>query len=326
MNVEKSSHNENPKVSVCVQTYQHEAYISECLESILAQETTFPFEIIVGEDESKDNTRAICEKYAQQFPATIRLFKRSREDTIFMFGRPTGRFNVVENMKAAKGDYIAICEGDDYWTDSSKLQQQIEFLELNADAVGCFHNSSCVNGESEIIRDTYFEKDEHSWYDQEATLKTLKSRYSTAALVFRTSAIKDQLDQWIKIGSDFILDTLITRDGKLFYIDKNMSAYRIHSGGIWQGSTSVYNLQIDLARHLFLYKHPHYNKKYNHYLWNKIIVFYEEILHKTKDPALRAKYVTEEKEFINYSELRVYPFLFKKIAASLRYRFKKLIR
>lgn len=107
-----------PIVSVCVQTYQHEAYIKECLDSILAQKTSFPFEIILGEDDSEDQTRKICKEYAEKNPDRIRLFLRNKKDKIFINGVKTGRFNFLENLKSCRGKYIAMCDGDDYWTDN----------------------------------------------------------------------------------------------------------------------------------------------------------------------------------------------------------------
>src|SRR5690606_4409195 len=114
----------NPVVSVCVQTYQHAPYIRECLDSILMQKTDFPFEILLGEDESSDGTREICIEYAEKFPDKIKLFLHRRENNIQIFGYPTGRFNFLTNLYSSNGKYIAICEGDDYWTDSDKLQKQ----------------------------------------------------------------------------------------------------------------------------------------------------------------------------------------------------------
>ena len=97
-----------PKVSVCVQAYNHASYIAQALDSVLMQETDFDFELIIGEDESSDGTREICIRYAEQHPDRIRLFLRSREDVIYINGRATGRYNFVENLRAARGEYIAL--------------------------------------------------------------------------------------------------------------------------------------------------------------------------------------------------------------------------
>src|SRR5690606_1387456 len=113
-----------PVVSGCVQTYQQVKYISKCLDSILAQRTDFPFEIVLGEDESNDGTREICKAYQEKYPEKIRLFLRRRQDVIFIDGKPTGRYNMLENLRMARGKYIALCEGDDYWIDTEKLSKQ----------------------------------------------------------------------------------------------------------------------------------------------------------------------------------------------------------
>ena len=80
-----------PVISVCVQTYQHKNYIRQCLDSVLSQKTNFPFEIILGEDDSTDGTREICLEYAAKHPDLIRLFLRSEKDKIYIDGRKTGR-------------------------------------------------------------------------------------------------------------------------------------------------------------------------------------------------------------------------------------------
>ena len=119
---------EEPLVSVCVQTYQHVDYIEDCLEGILMQETSFSYEILLGEDASTDSTRNICIEYAERYPDKIRLFLHSRENNIEIGGQPTGRFNYLYNLYNANGKYIALCEGDDYWTDSLKLQKFLNFF------------------------------------------------------------------------------------------------------------------------------------------------------------------------------------------------------
>jgi cellulose synthase/poly-beta-1,6-N-acetylglucosamine synthase-like glycosyltransferase len=120
---------ETPLVSVCVMTYNQADYIEDCLEGILMQKTDFPVEILLGEDGSSDGTRKICIDYANKYPDKIRLFLHHRENNIKINGKQTGRFNFLYNFYAAKGKYIALCDGDDYWTDHLKLQKASGFHE-----------------------------------------------------------------------------------------------------------------------------------------------------------------------------------------------------
>lgn len=144
LGTEKPINKIQPVVSVCIQTYQHASFIAECLDSVLMQETDFPFEIIVGEDDSTDGTREICKTYAEKYPNKIRLFLRSEKDKIYINGKKTGRFNFIENLKAARGEYIALCDGDDYWINTMKLQEQIE--KINSDT-----NYSIVFSQTHLV-------------------------------------------------------------------------------------------------------------------------------------------------------------------------------
>lgn len=135
-------------VSVCFLTYNHEKFVAQALDSVMMQEMDFDYEIILGEDESQDGTREICIEYARQYPDRIRLFLRSRKDVIYINGRPTSRFNFIENWKAARGKYVAMLEGDDYWTDPLKLQKQADYLDNNPDCTLSFHNALIFNEKS----------------------------------------------------------------------------------------------------------------------------------------------------------------------------------
>lgn len=128
-----------PMVSVHVSTYQHADFIRDCLDGVLMQETDFPVEIIIGEDESDDGTREICKEYADRHPNKIRLFLHRRENNIQIHGRPTGRFQFIYSHFMARGKYLATCEGDDYWTDPKKLQKQVDFLEENDGCALTYH-------------------------------------------------------------------------------------------------------------------------------------------------------------------------------------------
>lgn len=113
----------HPVVSVRTSTYNHGPYIRQCIEGVLMQRTTFPFEFIIGEDFSTDETRKIVFEYAEKYPDIIRVITADYNVGTKANGRRC--------IRACRGKYIAICEGDDYWIDPLKLQKQVEFLEKN---------------------------------------------------------------------------------------------------------------------------------------------------------------------------------------------------
>ncbi len=130
------THNADPLVSVRVITYNQIRYLAKCLESILAQRISFPFEIVLGEDCSDDGTRDLAISYAQEFPDIIRLI--TSESNV------GGWQNAKRVRAASRGKYHALCEGDDYWIDPLKLQRQVDFLESHPDYSMCFHDALVI--------------------------------------------------------------------------------------------------------------------------------------------------------------------------------------
>lgn len=147
MGTDKTINHIQPLVSVCIPTYQHVKYIEQCLEGALMQETTFPIEIIVGDDGSVDGTVDICKKYAEKFSDKIRFFDRKRSLTrVFDSEAHIERAcNWWWTLKDARGKYIAICEGDDYWIEPLKLQKQVDFLENHPEYVYSCHRYDIYN-------------------------------------------------------------------------------------------------------------------------------------------------------------------------------------
>jgi len=143
---------ETPLVSIVCITYNQEKYIGEALDSLLMQQTSFPYEIIVADDVSSDGTQAICEKYAKRYPEIIHYIRREKN--------VGGMMNEYMAVQEAKGKYIAFCEGDDYWIDVNKLQQQVDFLESHPDYSLCATRfySEYTDGRRELNPHVLFEQ------------------------------------------------------------------------------------------------------------------------------------------------------------------------
>jgi glycosyltransferase involved in cell wall biosynthesis len=140
-------HENIPLLSICMITYNHEQYIAQAIESVLMQKTGFDLELVIGEDCSTDNTGLICREYTKRHPQ-IKLLSRERN-----FGMIN---NFIDTYKNCKGKYIAILEGDDYWTDTAKLQKQVDFLEKNPNFNITFHEVSCFIQERNVTEKNYF--------------------------------------------------------------------------------------------------------------------------------------------------------------------------
>ncbi len=228
-----------PVVSVCVVTYQHKPYIKQCLDGILMQKTDIPFEILLGEDASTDGTREICLEYAAKYPDKIRLFLHHRENNIKIGGNPSGRFNFLYNSFVARGKYIALCEGDDYWIDPLKLQKQVDFLEENKDC-------SIVFTDFKISRDkgsTTIEKYNglNKMTAEEFFLSDIKNGYKgvyyyarTLTLLFRKEVITDTpYRDWMNasFAGDFIIKYRALILGKFGYVSSVTSVYNASTEG-----------------------------------------------------------------------------------------------
>ncbi|MGM0589759.1 MAG: glycosyltransferase family 2 protein [Bacteroidota bacterium] len=220
---------EKPLVSVCVQTYQHAVYIEDCLEGILMQEMDFPIEILVGEDSSTDGTRDICISYANKYPDKIRLFLHKRENNIKIEEQATGRFNFLYNLYSANGKYIAFCEGDDYWTDSLKLQKQVEIIERK-NYSGVAHNAR-IKFEDEDQPSKLFRK---KTGDKVLNLKDLieDRPFHTASILFKSDALNLENFTTKIVSADRYLYQMLATEAPIFYLDEVMCCYRRNQGGI----------------------------------------------------------------------------------------------
>lgn len=225
-------------VSVCITTYNHAEYIEQCLDSVLAQQTNFPFEIIIGEDESSDDTREICRTYAANHPGKIRLCLRSRKDVIYVNGKATGRFNFTETMKAAKGKYIALLEGDDYWIDPLKLQKQVDLLEAHPEHVLSYHWQKITEqNENGIFGEKTWPKESNGYMPLQVTgvreLFTFNLRPQTRTLVFRNIFAEHPFPDWYYkvLFGDLALCFILGRHGSFYFFDEEMAVYRVTRKG-----------------------------------------------------------------------------------------------
>jgi glycosyltransferase involved in cell wall biosynthesis len=215
-----------PMVSVHVGTYQHADFIHACMEGVLMQETEFPFEIIIGEDESDDGTREICKEYAEQYPEQIRLFLHRRENNIHIRGRPTGKFQQIYSRFKCHGKYIALCQGDDYWTDPKKLQKQVEFLESSPSHIMTYHCS---------VNKVHEESAEYTYRIHPAHRPGKMITWPrTSTLLYRNIINAYPRVSFDCVNHDSFLKVMLELNGEFYRIDLLRPSVRtIHDGGIW---------------------------------------------------------------------------------------------
>ena len=234
----------DPLVSICCITYNHEEYIRDAIDGFLMQKTSFPIEIIIHDDCSTDKTSAIIKEYWRKNPNLI--YPILQKENQFSQGKQILPFAA----KKAKGKYIAICEGDDYWTDPRKLQKQVNFLEKNDRFSGVAHQS-IVKHENNNVKNYIFSS---TAKDVIKTEDLLSGRlFHTASLAFRTKIIeKNNMPDNILSG-DRCLFFLCSLYGPIKFLNETMCVYRKSSSGI--SSWITYDLlKKDLNMPDFLHK------------------------------------------------------------------------
>jgi glycosyltransferase involved in cell wall biosynthesis len=226
---------DKPKASVLITTYNHEPFIAQAIDSALMQRTNFDYEIIIGEDCSVDSTREIVVDYQKKHPDKIRLSLTERN-----LGNAGGP-NFVRALQFCRGQYIAMLEGDDYWTLPHKLQKQVGFLESNPAYSGCAHQVLVKSKEEE---ERSFRRNIKPRID----LKDLLDGrlFHTASFVCRAEILKS-VDWPIGITSmDQLLFIWVASHGPIRFFEEPMCVYRKHEGGI-SSWVSYDILKSDLA-------------------------------------------------------------------------------
>ncbi|MCF8461079.1 MAG: glycosyltransferase [Flavobacteriales bacterium] len=232
-------HKPSPLVSVCIITYNHQKYISEAIESVLKQETSFEVEIIVGVDLCSDTTLETVNQYAKE-NKNIHILNTSNRLGMIQ--------NWVRSLQACTGKYIAVLEGDDFWVSANKLQLQAEFLEKNTDFSLCFHPLTTFHEDAtrdEQYLDQQFEKEVFDLKD----VITKSWFIGTASMMFRTTHLP-KFEPWVfkQKAIDKTIQLFLADKGKIKLISNLSGMYRIHDNGIsqiqWLGKENTFHLSL----------------------------------------------------------------------------------
>ena len=219
---------EQPLVSILCITYQHKDFIKDALNSFLMQETSFPFEIVVRDDASIDGTREIVDSYSKKYPNIIKAFLESENQ----FSK--GVKPLASIILLAKGEYIAICDGDDYWCDDSKLEKQVRILSAQPECVVTYHDAihlSTAGSKTPIFR---LNDSGRRGYSRQQLLQY--SYMPTQTLCFKNVIHKMPEESRNVKNADTFLISLLGQYGYAVYVpDIKPAMYREHEGGIWSG-------------------------------------------------------------------------------------------
>lgn len=244
-----------PAVSICCITYNHKNYIAQAVDSFLMQETDFPFEILIHDDASNDGTIDIIRGYESKYPNIIRTVIQDENQ----YSKDVRFFNAKFLLPIAKGKYIALCEGDDYWTSSIKLSKQLKFMDENLNYSCCFHaveqKDDTINKKLSFTRlpikgNTFYFED------------ILKSYFiPTLSLFFRKDLMPINIPSYEKkMYGDMFMQLILSSSGPAYYLNEVMGVYRHHDGGVsksmdWlasiENSSNVFNEINELTKGKF---------------------------------------------------------------------------
>ncbi|MCA0348435.1 MAG: glycosyltransferase [Bacteroidetes bacterium] len=261
----------NPTVSICMITYNHAKYIEKAIEGVLFQKTNFNIELIISNDNSTDDTDIVIKK----------IIKEKDNHKIIKYFNQEKNLGMMKNfifaLNVCKGEYIALCEGDDYWTDENKLQKQIDFMKSNNEISFTFHRAEILFKENFTLNYRHKSYINKEIVEPQNFLVKLGARFCTPSVVFKKEVI-NPLPEWYvdcHVG-DFPLMFLALEKGKIGYLEDIMCVYRLSSDGSWSQS----NLKLK-NRYLNIYKMINLNKfinkntqgKYKKYLKTNLISY-----------------------------------------------------
>ena len=275
----KNNSNDPIMVSICCTVYNHEKYLRKCLDGFVMQKTNFKYEILIHDDASTDSSANIIREYEKKYPDIIKPIYQSENQ--YSQGI---KISWTYQYPRVKGKYIALCEGDDYWSDNHKLQKQFNALEKHSDCVFCTHRVRFIADSGEIINQSLPTSINHTVIlkKDEWVKGCLSSNYlfQTSSYFFKSKIVKKyiyEIPEFIKaaIVGDTPLMLLSADIGNCIYLEDEMSCYRINSDSSWTRSMQNVN-----QRRKHVQKGIEYLSIYNQfsdYIYDKYINFYVQM-------------------------------------------------
>src|SRR5690554_1664694 len=309
---------ENIMVSVVMPTYNHEKYIGQAIEGVLMQETDFIFELIIVEDYSTDDTRKIALEYANKHPKIINVLDSEKNLGI--------TDNYLRAMSAITGKYIALCEGDDYWTDPLKLQKQVDFIESNPDCSLCFHPVKLVFFNSEQKDFVLGSKiDRNHVFSSEEIIGGILVR--TVSMLLKTEVIQD-LTQWVRGAplDDLAIQLHCASKGNVGYLGgKPMAVYNRGVPGSW--SEDEYSQDIEQSKkwytkrfedHILVFTmfNNYTKQQFNHQIQNRIkkySIHYMSYMLPISSRKEQVKIIYEKKQYLKYFRIKPLGYIFLRL-------------
>lgn len=241
------SHNDT-LVSVYCATYNHVTFIRQCLEGFVMQKTSFPFEVLIHDDASTDGTQDIVREYAARYPDIIKpIYQKENQ-----FSRGV-KIYLTYVFPRVKGKYIAMCEGDDYWTDPYKLQKQVDFLESHPDYVMCSSRFDKYWQESGLLEEDPDKKFKGADYDLQNLIGG-KWLTQTLTVMYRRSALDLKRYEQYGMSLDMILFYELLKHGKGYCFPEVMGVYRYHEGGVWSEVSQNHRRLTEFKARLAIYR------------------------------------------------------------------------
>jgi len=217
-----------PRISVCMLSYNHEKFIVQAVESALAQHGEFDLQIVIGDDASKDATPILLQQLQSRFPGQIKL--RLNAANVGMMQ------NMQSTLAECTGDFIAMLEGDDYWTDPGKLEKQLAVMQAHPDAAICFHPVQILENDS-FVPDRFTKE-----VPAITSITDLsQGNYMHTCSVMYRAGLVEGLPASIANSTvgDYFLHMLYAQHGSIHKLPDVMAVYRVHSGGVWSSHKDI---------------------------------------------------------------------------------------
>ena len=277
--------NKDIMVSIICNTYNHECYIRDALDGFISQKTNFNFEVLVHDDASTDNTANIIKEYESKYPDIIKPIYQTENQ---YSKKIPGLIGSLQYSRA-KGKYIALCEGDDYWISAYKLQRQFDFMESHPEYSLCFHKGYYVVAKTRKPWLIYPKIKNDTDISVEQIILDIGEPMLTNSMFFRKECRDNYPDIFRDnpVG-DYPLAVYLSLCGKVYCLEEPMSAYRVMAQGSWSQNNMKknkdgYKRRIDILKKMsaFLLKLDEYtNKTYHAIIMEKIRRYDIDIMQK----------------------------------------------